>query len=112
MPTTSMSDDSRSIDDDDSTGVLGIEWRSWLTTSISEYLVSIEGLNISTFCRANSARFSLRISSSVLPENIEPHTTSILPGRCASHDILLFISPQNYKYVLKIAKKCAVFLPP
>jgi 16S rRNA (cytidine1402-2'-O)-methyltransferase len=27
-----------------------------------------------------------------LPENIEPHTTSILPGRCASPDIFLFIS--------------------
>ena len=42
------------------------------------------GLNISTFCLANWARRRRRISSSVLPENIEPHTTSILPGRCAS----------------------------
>ena len=33
---------------------------------------------------ANFARFILRINSSVFPENIDPHTTSILPGRCAS----------------------------
>ena len=37
------------------------------------------GLKISTRWRANLARFNLRISSSVLPENIDPQTTSILP---------------------------------
>ncbi|CCY65947.1 unknown [Prevotella sp. CAG:1124] len=110
MPTTSMSEDSSSIDDEESTGVLGIEWRSWLTTSSSEYRVSMAGLKISTFCLANSARFNLLISSSVLPENIEPHITSILPGRCVSPVKLLSISAQNYKDVLKIAKKYAVFL--
>lgn len=109
MPTTSMSDDSSNIDDDESTGVLIMELRSWLTTSISEYRVSRAGLKISTLCFANSARLSLLISSSVLPENIDPHTTSILPGRCASPARLLFIMAQNYKDVLKIAKKYSVF---
>lgn len=109
MPTTSMSDDSSNIDEDESTGVLIMELRSWLTTSISEYRVSRAGLKISTLCFANSARLSLLISSSVLPENIDPHTTSILPGRCASPARLLFIMAQNYKDVLKIAKKYSVF---
>ena len=44
------------------------------------------------------------ISSSVLPENIEPQTTSILPGRWASHVKFSVIWVQMYKYVLKIAK--------
>ena len=105
-----MSDDSSNIDDDESTGVLIMELRSWLTTSISEYRVSRAGLKISTLCFANSARLSLLISSSVLPENIDPHTTSILPGWCASPARLLFIMAQNYKDVLKIAKKYSVFL--
>ena len=58
MPTTSMSDDSSNIDEDESTGVLIMELRSWLTTSISEYRVSRAGLKISTLCFANSARLS------------------------------------------------------
>jgi hypothetical protein len=33
---------------------------------------------------ANCALRIRLMSSSVLPENMEPHTTSILPGRCAS----------------------------
>ena len=32
----------------------------------------------------NFARFIRRINSSVFPENIDPHTTSILPNRCFS----------------------------
>ena len=49
--------------------------------SSSEYLTSIAGLNISTRSLANCARFIRRISSSVLPENILPQTTSMLPLR-------------------------------
>ena len=37
------------------------------------------GLNISTLRFAILARFSLRINSSVFPENIEPQMTSIQP---------------------------------
>ena len=84
MPTTSISDDSSRMLDEVSTGVDGMAFWSWLTTSLSEYRVSRAGLKISTFCLANFARFILLMSSSVLPENIDPHTTSILPGRCAS----------------------------
>lgn len=41
---------------------------------------------------ANSARFRRRISSSVLPENIEPHITSIQPFWLAfSKNILLLL---------------------
>ena len=84
MPTTSMSDESSKMVPEVSTGVLTMELRSWLTTSSSEYLVSIAGLKISTRCLANTARLTRRMSSSVFPENIDPHTTSILPGRCSS----------------------------
>src|SRR5690606_25143521 len=37
------------------------------------------GLKISTFCLAIKALFSLRMSSSVFPENMEPQMTSICP---------------------------------
>ena len=37
------------------------------------------GLKVAIFCLANWARLSRRISSSVLPENIEPQMTSMLP---------------------------------
>jgi hypothetical protein len=37
------------------------------------------GLNTNTFCLAYSARRILRISSSVLPLNMEPQITSIQP---------------------------------
>ena len=42
------------------------------------------GLKISTRCRANFARRNRRISSSVLPENMEPQMTSIRPLRLVS----------------------------
>ncbi|OPZ96167.1 MAG: hypothetical protein BWY72_01783 [Bacteroidetes bacterium ADurb.Bin416] len=58
-----------------------MEWLSWETTLVSEYRVSMAGLKISTRCLAMVARFSRRMSSSVLPENMEPQITSIRP-RC------------------------------
>src|SRR5688572_8776358 len=58
-----------------------MELESCETTSSSWYRLSIAGLKISTFCLANSALFSLLISSSVFPENIEPQITSIHPLR-------------------------------
>ena len=42
-------------------------------------------------------------------ENIEPHTTSILPGWRDSPVKLSVICVQKYKYVLKIAKKWPSF---
>jgi hypothetical protein len=70
--------------------VLGLA--SCETTSSSEYRTSMRGLKISTRRRANSARFRRRISSSVLPENIEPHITSIQPFWLAfSKNILLLL---------------------
>lgn len=59
-------------------------WESCDTTSSSEYRLSIVGLKVAIFCFANWALRSLRISSSVLPENIEPHINSMQP------DFLLF----------------------
>ena len=50
-------------------------------TAFVPALVSMDGLKISTRCRAKTALFTRRINSSVFPENIDPHTTSILPGR-------------------------------
>jgi hypothetical protein len=45
-------------------------------------VAGVEGrLKISSFCRAIWARFSRRISSSVLPENMQPLITSIQPVR-------------------------------
>lgn len=74
----------------ESTGVERIALASCETTSSSEYRTSMRGLKISTRRRANSARFRRRISSSVLPENIEPHITSIQPFWLAfSKNILL-----------------------
>jgi hypothetical protein len=37
------------------------------------------GLNISTFCLAMEALLNRLMSSSVLPENMQPHITSMLP---------------------------------
>ena len=84
IPTTSISVESSNILADESTGVDAIELLSCDTTSSMEYRVSMAGLKISTFCRANCARFILRMSSSVLPENIEPHITSMRPRRWVS----------------------------
>lgn len=56
-----------------------MEFKSWDTTEFSSYRVSVFGLNISTFSLAIWARRSLLISSSVLPENIDPQMTSMLP---------------------------------
>ena len=73
-------------------GVERIALASCETTSSSEYRTSMRGLKISTRRRANSARFRRRISSSVLPENIEPHITSIQPFWLAfSKNILLLL---------------------
>ena len=121
MPTTSQSDESSRILADESMGVDMICFWSWLTTSSSEYLTSMAGLKISTFCRANCALRRRRISSSVLPENIEPHTTSILPGRCASPIIISVITAtkirkktadyaEKIKIICKICEICEIFL--
>lgn len=53
--------------------------KSCETTSISEYLTSTAGLKIRIFWLANWALLILLISSSVFPENIEPHITSMQP---------------------------------
>ena len=79
IATTSTSLASNKILELEGTGVLLMALASCDTTSISWYRVSILGLKISTFCLANCARFKRRISSSVLPENILPHITSMLP---------------------------------
>lgn len=70
-----------------------MEFESCETTSVSWYRVSTCGLKISTFRLAIFARFSRRINSSVLPENIDPHTTSIHPDL----DLLTFGSKNMYK---------------
>src|ERR1700712_2443601 len=79
IPTTCTSLPSNKIDEELSTGVDCMELALCDTTAVSSKRVSVFGLNISTFKRAICARRSLRISSSVLPENIEPQITSILP---------------------------------
>ena len=92
MPTTSTSEVISRIFCAESTGVERIALASCETTSSSEYRTSMRGLKISTRRRANSARFRRRISSSVLPENIEPHITSIQPFWLAfSKNILLLL---------------------
>ena len=65
---------------DESTGVESIALESCEMTSSCEYLVSMAGLNISTLRFANLALFNLLMSSSVLPENIDPQITSMLPA--------------------------------
>jgi hypothetical protein len=59
--------------------VEGIEFELCVTSAFSAYRVSALGLNISTFSFAIVARFNLRINSSLLPENIDPQITSMLP---------------------------------
>src|SRR3954471_15009550 len=49
------------------------------TMSVAWNRPSIAGLNTATACRAISARRRRRISSSLLPENIGPPTTSSQP---------------------------------
>lgn len=84
MPTTSISEVKSRMLAEESTGVDGMELLSCDTTFSSEYRTSMEGLNISTRCRAKVARLRRRISSSVFPENIEPQITSIRPFRQVS----------------------------
>jgi hypothetical protein len=67
------------------------------------------GLKISTFWRANLARLIRLMSSSVLPENIEPHTTSILPGLCASPVKFSVIMSAKLQIPFKNCKDFAVF---
>ena len=62
-----------------STAFEGMELRLCDTKALLSYLVSATGLNISTLILAIRARFTRLISSSVLPENIDPQITSILP---------------------------------
>src|SRR5579884_913680 len=52
---------------------------AWLTTWPMSYLSSIRGFTISARCPAISARRRRRISSSLLPLNIGPQTTSSQP---------------------------------
>src|SRR5690242_8445457 len=54
---------------------------AWLTTWAMSYRLSIRGLTISARWPAISARRSRRISSSLLPLNIGPQTTSSQPPR-------------------------------
>src|SRR5258708_1938715 len=57
----------------------GIFMSEWLTISSAEKRASIRGLKICTFWRAIWARRTRRISSSLLPLNMLPTTTSIQP---------------------------------
>src|SRR5690242_20156169 len=54
---------------------------AWLTTWAMSYRLSMRGLTISTRWPAISARRNRRISSSLLPLNIGPQTTSSQPPR-------------------------------
>ena len=73
-------------------GVQEMLCESCETTSRSEYLLSIVGLNVAIFCFANCALLSLLINSSVFPENIEPQITSIHPDFFVfSENIFVFL---------------------
>ena len=69
---------SNRIWEDESTGVLGIKFASWLH-------IFLRGMGIDFrfkyfyFCFAMRALFNRRINSSVLPENIDPQITSMWP---------------------------------
>src|SRR5215469_1230975 len=54
---------------------------AWLTTCPMSYRLSRRGFTISARCPAISARRRRRISSSLLPLNIGPQTTSSQPPR-------------------------------
>src|SRR5215475_1482312 len=54
---------------------------AWLTTCAMSKRLSMRGFTISTRCPAISARRRRRISSSLLPLNIGPQTTSSQPPR-------------------------------
>src|SRR5215469_15988002 len=54
---------------------------AWLTTCPMSYRLSRRGFTISARCPAISARRRRRMSSSLLPLNIGPHTTSSQPPR-------------------------------
>src|SRR6478609_873069 len=62
-----------------STAIALIRAPAWLTTWAMSYRLSIRGLTISARCPAISARRRRRISSSLLPLNIGPQTTSSQP---------------------------------
>ena len=66
------------------TTVEGMVLRSWLTTSLSAYRVSVAGLNNSSGRLAIWARRMRRSNSSVLPENMGPQTTSSRPSPAGS----------------------------
>src|SRR6478672_13350178 len=62
-----------------STATALIRAPAWLTTWAMSYRLSMRGLTISARWPAISARRRRRISSSLLPQNIGPHTTSSQP---------------------------------
>src|SRR6476660_2179121 len=64
-----------------STATALIRAPAWLTTWAMSYRLSMRGLTISTRWPAISARRRRRISSSLLPLNIGPQTTSSQPPR-------------------------------
>src|SRR6476619_7241417 len=70
-----------------STATALIRAPAWLTTWAMSYRLSIRGLTISTRCPAISARRRRRISSSLLPLNIGPQTTSSQPPRSGNKRI-------------------------
>src|SRR5690348_4687648 len=64
-----------------STATARIRAPAWLTTCAMSYRLSIRGFTISARWPAISARRRRRISSSLLPLNIGPQTTSSQPPR-------------------------------
>src|SRR5713101_4516900 len=60
---------------------------AWLTTWPMSKRSSMRGLTIKTRCPAISARRSRRMSSSLLPLNIGPQTTSSQPPRSGNRRI-------------------------
>src|SRR5712691_346305 len=60
---------------------------AWLTTWPMSKRSSMRGLTIKTRCPAISARRSRRMSSSLLPLNIGPQTTSSQPPRSGNKRI-------------------------
>src|SRR5205807_4710376 len=103
-----------------STATALIRAPAWLTTWPMSYRLSSRGFTINTRCPAISARRRRRMSSSLLPLNIGPHTTSSQPpalGKSLITEGSLRRRPDGLRRVLelvlrKTAEACDPHEPP
>ncbi len=82
IPTTSIPTARAGMAAGLATGIQGMREASCETMCTVSYRVSVAGLKMPACLPAICTRLSLRINSSLLPENMQPQMTSIQPVLC------------------------------